>query len=57
MADWDIFIDETKEGGRLKSLAVLVFEAGVTEGILHYPRESTRAGRVEILDGAANKSR
>jgi hypothetical protein len=32
-ADWDLFIDETKEGGKLKCLGVLALHAGVAEGI------------------------
>jgi hypothetical protein len=31
---WDVSIDEVKRGGRIDYLGSLVFEAGVTEGIL-----------------------
>ena len=39
-ADWDLFIDETKEGGNLKCLGVLAFHAGVTEGIFSHLAEA-----------------
>lgn len=30
---WDMFVDEVKDGGKLRSLGALVVNAGVTEGL------------------------